>query len=342
MPVLANILQPLIDINEAVLRFWHNDIGLSWGASIIGLTVVIRMLILPLTFKQVRSMQALQRLQPEMKKIQARYKDDKQRQQQAMMEFYKEHQVNPLGSCLPLILQFPFFIGLYQTLRSSGFKAEVGDQGQFFFIPNITKPLTGHTTELVVMIVLYVGTQLASSYVSSFNVQDKNQKRLLFIFPFIFVPVIINFQAGLLVYWITTNCWTIGQQLFVRKFLPPPEPHVTASGAGSGGGGKTAAEPAAPRGLFGRLTAAAAAGNGADGAATKPRDKAGAKSAGGAAKTASSGGGAKTRGGGAKAAGSSGGSAKTRGGSNGGSDGGPAKAPPPSPRKKKKRSGRRR
>jgi YidC/Oxa1 family membrane protein insertase len=337
MPVLATILQPLIDINEAVLRFWHNDVGLSWGASIIGLTIVIRMLILPLTFKQVRSMQALQRLQPEMKKIQARYKDDKQKQQQAMMEFYREHQVNPLGSCLPLILQFPFFIGLYQTLRSVPFKKEVGDAGQFFFIPNITKPLTGHTTELVVMIVLYVGTQLASSYVSSFNVQDKNQKRLLFIFPFVFVPIVINFEAGLLVYWITTNLWTIGQQLFVRKFLPPPEPHVVAAGSGSGG-------PPPPKGLFGRLTAAAAAGNGADGAGAKAGDKVGAKSGGGGGKAVASGGGAKSRGsGGAKTAtGSSGGSAKARGSGNGGEAGGAGKAPPPSPRKKKKRSGRRR
>jgi YidC/Oxa1 family membrane protein insertase len=313
MLVLANILQPLIDINEAVLRFWHNDVGLSWGASIIGLTVVIRMLILPLTFKQVRSMQALQRLQPEMKKIQARYKDDKQRQQQAMMEFYREHQVNPLGSCLPLIRQFPFFIGLYQTLRSAPFKREVGDAGQFFFIPNITKPLTGHTTELVVMIVLYVGTQLASSYVSSFNVQDKNQKRLLFLFPFLFVPVVINFEAGLLVYWITTNVWTIGQQLFVRRFLPPPEPHVASASAGDGGGkapGKLAGARAAVDGK-GRATA----GNGGKAAAAKK--------------------------GSGKAAAASGGG-KTRGGSNGGADGGPQKAPPPSPRKKKKRSGRRR
>src|SRR3954454_177775 len=160
MLVVANILQPLIDINEAILGFWHDTVGFGWGASIIGLTIVVRVAILPLTFKQVRSMQALQRLQPEMKKIQARYKDDKQRQQQAMMEFYKEHEVNPLGSCLPLILQFPFFIGLYQTLRSSGFQDEVGNNGQFLFIKDITEPLTGHTTELVVMIVLYVGTQL--------------------------------------------------------------------------------------------------------------------------------------------------------------------------------------
>src|SRR3954454_4068815 len=236
MLVVANILQPLIDINEAILGFWHDTVGFGWGASIIGLTIVVRVAILPLTFKQVRSMQALQRLQPEMKKIQARYKDDKQRQQQAMMEFYKEHEVNPLGSCLPLILQFPFFIGLYQTLRSTPFHNEVRPHGQFLFIPDVTKPLTGHTVELVVMIVIYVGTQLLSSYVSSFNVQDKNQKRLLFLFPFLFVPVVINFEAGLLVYWITTNTWTIGQQLFVRRFLPPPEPAVAA--AVSGGGGK--------------------------------------------------------------------------------------------------------
>src|SRR4051812_46435447 len=241
MLVVANILQPLIDINEAILGFWHDTVGFGWGASIIGLTIVIRLLILPLTFKQVRSMQALQRLQPEMKKIQARYKDDKQRQQQAMMEFYKEHEVNPLGSCLPLLLQFPFFIGLYQTLRSAGFREEVGDNGQFLFIPDITKPLTGHTTELVVMIVIYVGTQLCSSYVSAINIQDKNQKRLLFLFPFLFVPVVINFEAGLLVYWITTNTWTIGQQLFIHKFLPPPAPHI--AGAAAAGGGATAAAP---------------------------------------------------------------------------------------------------
>ena len=300
MTVLANVLQPLIDINEAVLRFWHNDVGLSWGASIIGLTIVIRLLILPLTFKQVRSMQALQRLQPEMKEIQKRYKDDKQRQQQAMMEFYKEHQVNPLGSCLPLILQIPFFIGLYQTLRSASFKAEVGDAGQFFFIPNITKPLTG--AALVVMIVLYVGTQLLSSYVSSFNVQDKNQKRLLFLFPFLFVPVVINFEAGLLIYWITTNTWTIGQQLFVRRFLPPPEPLAAGSA-------KTA--PVGAR----AVTKGGSDGSGNGGQATRPKKK---------------------------ERGSRATTAVAKGGGNGGSDGGPKKAPPPSPRKKKKRSGRRR
>jgi YidC/Oxa1 family membrane protein insertase len=313
MFVLANILQPLIDVNEAILKFWHDTVGLGWGASIIGLTIVIRLAILPLTFKQVRSMQALQRLQPEMKKIQQRFKDDKQRQQQAMMEFYKEHQVNPLGSCLPLILQFPFFIGLYQTLRSSTFKQQVAEHGggQFLFIPDITKPLTGHTTELVVVIVIYVATQLCSSYVSAINIQDKNQKRLLFIFPFVFVPVVINFQAGLLVYWITTNVWTIGQQLFVRRFLPAPEPHVAP--AGDGKRASASVEPKGARAAVSRKSRGA--GNGGKGAAKDGASSDKARAAAGS---------------------------KTRGSSNGGDGGGPTKAPPPSPRKKKKRSGRRR
>src|ERR671933_964606 len=185
MLVLANILQPLIDLNEGILRFWHDTVGLSWGAAIIGLTLVIRLVILPLTFKQVRSMQEMQRFSPEMKRIREQFKDDKTRQNEELMKLYKEHGFNPLGSCLPLVLQLPFFFGLYQTLRSSGFRHEVGDSGQFFFIPDITKPLTGHPVALATMIVLYVGQQLGSSYVSSLNVQDKNQRRILFILPFV-------------------------------------------------------------------------------------------------------------------------------------------------------------
>ncbi|HEY0631269.1 MAG TPA: membrane protein insertase YidC, partial [Thermoleophilaceae bacterium] len=221
-----------------------------------------------------------------------------------------------LGSCLPLILQIPFFIGLYQTLRSVPFKREVGDAGQFFFIPNITKPLTGHTTELVVMIVLYVGTQLLSSYVSSFNVQDKNQKRLLFLFPFLFVPVVINFEAGLLVYWITTNTWTIGQQLFVRRFLPPPEPRIATAGSGGTGGAKGGSAGTDGGGGGGPRSGRGgpSSDNGGDSARPKKKER--------GSRTATV--------------------AKGGGGGNGSDDGGPKKAPPPSPRKKKKRSGRRR
>src|SRR5919201_4643341 len=117
MLLTANIFQPLIDVFEAVLKFFHNSIGVPWGWSIVLLTVVIRALLVPLTLKQFHSMQKLQQLQPELKSIQTKYKDDKQRQQQEMMKFYKENQINPLGSCLPLAAQLPVFISLFYMLR---------------------------------------------------------------------------------------------------------------------------------------------------------------------------------------------------------------------------------
>src|SRR5919109_3881838 len=116
--VFANVLQPLIDAAEAVMVFIHDHVvGGSWGLSIIGLTVVVRLILLPLTLKQFKSMQALQRLQPEIKALQAKYKDDKQRLNQEMMKFYQENKVNPLGSCLPLLFQLPVFLALYFMLR---------------------------------------------------------------------------------------------------------------------------------------------------------------------------------------------------------------------------------
>jgi len=234
--MFATFLQPLVDLNDAILKFWHDNVGLSWGASIIGLTVVIRAAILPLTFRQVRSMQALQRLQPEMKRIQERYKDDKQRQQQEMMKFYQEHGVNPLASCLPLLLQLPFFLSLFYLLRSSTFKEDIKGEESFLFIPNLAKPLTGHPAALITMIVLYVVTQLISTMVSTMSA-DPNQRRLMLALPFVFVVFVFRFQAGLLVYWVATNTWTIGQQLFIKRFLPPPEPLPAGAAAVAGGGG---------------------------------------------------------------------------------------------------------
>ncbi len=117
--VTANIFQPLIDVFETVLKFFHNTVGVPWGWSIVLLTVAVRACLIPLTVKQFGSMQRLQQLQPEMKAIQAKYKEDKQRQQQEMMKFYKENKVNPLGSCLPLAAQLPVFISLFYMLRQS-------------------------------------------------------------------------------------------------------------------------------------------------------------------------------------------------------------------------------
>src|SRR3954468_12890850 len=134
---LAIIQIPVLyDACDAILKFWHGLVG-SWGIAIILLTFTVRLAILPLTFKGVKSMQRLQTLQPEIKKIQERYKGDRQRMNQEVMAFYQREKVNPLGSCLPLALQIPFFITLFQLLRSSGFKEDLGTNKSFLFIPDL-------------------------------------------------------------------------------------------------------------------------------------------------------------------------------------------------------------
>jgi YidC/Oxa1 family membrane protein insertase len=223
---IANVLQPLIDACQAVLEFWHGVLGDfegSWGWSIILLTFTVRLVILPLTFKGVKSMQRMQQLQPEIKRIQERYKGDRQRMNQEVMAFYQKEKVNPLGSCLPLALQIPFFISLFQLLRHDQFAKDLGDNKSFFFIPDLTQPVTDHPGVLITLIVLYVGTQLAASAVTAISA-DPTQRRIMFALPFVFTVFIINFEAGLIVYWITTNVWTIGQQLVVKKLYPKPEP----------------------------------------------------------------------------------------------------------------------
>jgi YidC/Oxa1 family membrane protein insertase len=233
MPPTANILQPLIDVANGVLQFFHDSAGLSWGMSIIALTVCTRAILLPLTYKQLKGMRALQALQPQMKELQEKYKNDKQRLQQEMMRIYRENKVNPLASCFPLLAQLPVFITLFFVLRHElpadiGCKAgECGAEASFWFIQDLTAKATGG--ELIALIVLYIGTQLVSSMVMSITA-DKNQRMLMFLLPFIFVPFILNFPAGLILYWITTNVWTIGQQLVIQRVIPPP---VTATPEGA-------------------------------------------------------------------------------------------------------------
>jgi YidC/Oxa1 family membrane protein insertase len=223
---VQSVLQPLIDACEAVLQFWHGVIGNgpnSWGWSIILLTFTVRILILPLTFKGVKGMQRLQSLQPEIKKIQERYKDDRQRMNQEVMAFYQREKVNPLSSCMPLLLQIPFFISLFYLLRSDTFKADIANNPGFYPIDNLAEKVTGDPVLLGALIVLYVGTQLAASAVTAFSA-DPMQRRIMLALPFVFVIFIINFEAGLILYWITTNVWTIGQQLLVKKLYPKPPP----------------------------------------------------------------------------------------------------------------------
>lgn len=231
----ANILQPLIDVANGILKFFHNSVGLSWGFSIIALTVTVRAILIPLTYKQLKGMRALQALQPQIKELQEKFKNDKQRMQQEMMRFYKENKVNPFASCIPLVAQLPVFITLFYVLRhelppdmgcpEAGHCAAYG--AEFFFIKDLTAKATG--AELITLIVLYVGTQLASGYFMSVTA-DKSQRMMMFVLPLIFVPFILSFPAGLILYWITTNFWTIGQQFVIQRIIPVP---VAATPAGA-------------------------------------------------------------------------------------------------------------
>jgi YidC/Oxa1 family membrane protein insertase len=250
--VFGNILQPLIDAADWLLGGLH-DIGFSWGMSIILMTVLIRLALVPLTIKQIRSMNALRALQPQLKEIQEKYKGDRQAMNQATMRFYQENKVNPFASCLPLLLQLPVFLALFQLLRSNSFKEEVGGTG-FLFISDLTQKATG--AELVVLMALFIGSQLASTLVMTVSA-DKTQQRIMLLLPLFFATFIVNFPAGLVLYWITTNFWTLGQQLVVRRIWPPPPPVVAGrqvatagapvAAAATAGGGPAKKPPPPPR-----------------------------------------------------------------------------------------------
>ena len=233
----ANVFDPLIDFFGAILRFFHDQVGLGWGTSIVALTVVVRATLLPLTLKQFKSMQSLARLQPEIKKLQERYKGDKERLNQEMMRFYRENKVNPFASCLPMVAQIPVFLALFYMLQGD-LRRDIcpetnppnvqnpqpcgpTDASEFLFIPDLTNRATGYV--LVILIVLYVGSQLASTLLMS-TTTDKTQRMIFLALPFFFVAFVWQFPAGLLVYWITTNLWTIVQQGIVKKRLGPLRP----------------------------------------------------------------------------------------------------------------------
>jgi YidC/Oxa1 family membrane protein insertase len=233
----TNPLRPLIDFFEAILVFFHDTIGLGWGWAIVALTLIVRSALLPLTLKQFKSMQSMARLQPEIKKLQDRYKNDKERLNQEMMRFYRENKVNPFASCLPMVAQLPVFLSLYYMLRtdlrhdicpevnpanvSNPVPCGDGGDAQFLFIPDLTNRAYGYV--LVILIVLYVSSQLASTLLMS-TTTDRTQRMIFLALPFFFVLFVWQFPAGLLVYWITTNLWTIVQQAIVRRRLGPLRP----------------------------------------------------------------------------------------------------------------------
>jgi YidC/Oxa1 family membrane protein insertase len=219
--ILASPLTPLENLLRSILEWIgpHGTIGLPWGWSIVALTLMVRVLLVPLTVKQIHSMQAMQAHMPEMKSIQQRYKDDKAKRNEELMKFYRENSVNPAAPCLPILFQFPVFIALYLVLKHSNNLISAGDTVSWLgFVPDITHHANAHWSGYV-LLVIYVASQLASTYFMSATM-DKTQRTLMMVLPVAFVPVLVKFPVGLVLYWVTTNLWTVGQGIVTRRLVP--------------------------------------------------------------------------------------------------------------------------
>ena len=248
------ILNPLYSIVSGVIVAIHKTLspifgknsGVTWSLSIVGLVVLIRIILIPLFVKQIKSQRAMTALQPHMKEIQKKYKDDRQKQSEEMMKLYKEHKTNPLASCFPIIAQAPIFFSLFTVLngiaknKPHGFLK--GDyltsaaQAKFFGAP-ISETFLGSDKAIVkIVTVLLIAFMSGTTFTtqrqlmvkgmpkmdSSNNMMLQQQKIMLYLFPIIFAISGVNFPVGVLIYWSTTNLWTWGQQFYVIKRNPTP------------------------------------------------------------------------------------------------------------------------
>ncbi len=228
-----------------LLSFTNNE-DLQWSVGIIGLVVLIRIILIPLFVKQIKSQRALTALQPHMKAIQKKYKDDRQKQSEEMMKLYKEHKTNPFASCFPILAQAPIFFALFTVLngisqnKSHGYlKGEYlisAQQAHFFGAPlsgTFLGTSDGGTKLVAILLIAFMSATTFTTQRqlmvkgmpkmdSSNNMMLQQQKIMLYLFPIIFAVTGVNFPIGVLIYWSTTNLWTWGQQFYVIKRNPTP------------------------------------------------------------------------------------------------------------------------
>ncbi len=243
----------IVQFHKVYGALFGADTGWAWGLSIVSLVILIRICLIPLFVKQIKATRAMQTLQPEMKKIQERYKNDKQRQSEEMMKLYKETGTNPLSSCLPILAQSPFFFALYHVLNSIANNDTIGSINQslldsaqkahIFGAPLAAKftdsssdvaALDASLTTVRIVTAVMIVLMSASQFYTQRQLMTKNvdttvktpfmqqQKMLMYVFPIMFAVFGINFPVGVLVYWLTTNVWTMGQQMYVIHNNPTP------------------------------------------------------------------------------------------------------------------------
>ncbi len=226
MIVVAGLLSPIERVLTVLLEWLHTTMGLPWAWAIVATTIIVRMLLVPLTIRQIHSMQNLQAHAPEMKEIQRKYKGDRQKMNEELMKFYKENSINPAASCLPIVAQIPVFIALFFVLR--GFEDEVLPQypdselGWLGVVPSIIDPANAHWSGFL-LLAIYAISQTTSTLLMS-TTMDKMQRTLLLVLPLAFLFFILRFPSGLVLYWVTTNLWTTGQGIVTRRLVPKPQP----------------------------------------------------------------------------------------------------------------------
>ncbi|MCL3992922.1 membrane protein insertase YidC [Streptomyces lavenduligriseus] len=243
----------IVQFHKVYGAIFGPDTGWAWGLSIVSLVILIRICLIPLFVKQIKATRAMQTLQPEMKKIQERYKNDRQRQSEEMMKLYKESGTNPLSSCLPILAQSPFFFALYHVLAgiASGKKIGVIDAdllesarnahifgaplaAKFFSSDSQVSALHASLTDVRIVTAIMIVLMSASQFYTQRQLMTKNvdttvktpfmqqQKMLMYVFPIMFAVLGVNFPVGVLIYWLTTNVWTMGQQMYVIHNNPTP------------------------------------------------------------------------------------------------------------------------
>lgn len=217
-----NVFSPIVNVLGGVLLYFHQQLDLPWWLAIVLLTAVVRTLLFPLTVRQVRSMRAMQELKPELDKLRSKYKDNRQKQQEEQMKLFQERKVNPLGGCLPILLQMPIIIGIFYAVRKFGGDPlrdippeypSFRDGGLFWF-----QDLSVYDPTLILPILSAV-TMLASMEITNKSMEPQ-QRWLMRLMPIGITVFLWRFPAGLFVYWITSNLVTLVQNYVIYNFGP--------------------------------------------------------------------------------------------------------------------------
>ena len=247
-PLYIAVTWVIVKIHDLLSPIFGSSSGVTWSLSIIGLVIIIRIILIPLFVKQIKSQRALTALQPHMKEIQKKYKDDRQKQSEEMMKLYKEHKTNPLASCFPILAQAPIFFALFTVLNGIGKNPPVSHgvftqedvvnaaQAKFFGAPISETFLSSDISTVKIVTIILIAFMSLTTFTtqrqlmtkgmpkmdSSNNMMLQQQKIMLYAFPVIFAITGVNFPIGVLIYWSTTNLWTWGQQFYVIKRNPTP------------------------------------------------------------------------------------------------------------------------